>query len=125
MLLLAGGLIVVTVLAIHATHEVDDLRNNRAEQTDHSPATHSDTRKDTFPVRLTGDDANRPLNWQDTLDELYDPKDSAKGNLDRLDNLGGDRARAAIADMRKRDPAATPEEMLSALFSAWGRPNKR
>ena len=67
--------------------------------------------KSDFPLQLTGDSANQPLDWPATLDRLYDPADSADVNLKRLERLGGAKVRAKIAELRQRKPEAELADM--------------
>lgn len=81
--------------------------------------------KSDFPLRLTGDSANQPLDWPATLDRFYDPVDPDSVNLKRLERLGGDNVRAKIAKLRQRKPEPTAAEVLAELFRDWGGPKKR
>lgn len=73
-----------------------------------------------FPVRLTANEANRPGDWPDTVNRLYDPKDTEQNNLERFNRLGGNAVRAEIERMKKREPPPTDKEILNALLRDWG-----
>lgn len=77
-----------------------------------------------FPLHLTADAANRPLDWQTTLDQLYNEEDTAKENVARIEKLGGDTARQTIVGIRRSDHDVTDEEILTGLFQGWGRPKR-
>jgi hypothetical protein len=78
----------------------------------------------TSPLRWTADPKARPLDWAATLAEHYDAEDTAKGNLKRLEAVGGDRVRSEINRLRQLNPALTDEEILGELFRVWDRPKK-
>jgi hypothetical protein len=69
------------------------------------------------------DKANQPVGWPDIL-VFYVEGDPPEENLRRLEDVSP-AVRAEAARLRQEKSGVTAQEILDALFLAWGGPNKR